>query len=818
MGPLTTLDTPYWISLNSNLFVEAWVYVNSFGASSSNLITHGTNWSCGFTSSGNFQMIINNQGLTSSATVPLTTWTHVAFSFSHQTATSNLMYVFVNGTLSGGPTSFTGVPTTTGSQSAYIGWDGLTTNYSNFYVQDLRVAGSGSGGNNNNNQGFYLVCPKSSFTPIVGPFPLDNSPPTYESGTTLYSGATVWTLQIMFKNISYTTGKFGQGIYLVNNSQNTSMARVSLPVNLTTTSPFSISVWIKVSDPYSSTYRDFVAISGTNNYIAISAPAWKGVTNFEVYQSRGTYNVNRYMQYIALDTNWFHVVLTNDGTLNNFIAYFNGGNKSKNASTTAIQSDTINTIFLATNGTCTISDLRVYNTTLTDAQVLGIYQSQGIPPTGTLQQVSAPSLLWSFNGTLNDSIINKAPNSTKGTPTYVSGIYNQAVRLSNPTAGTGVQVTTFLQYDNVLPSLTPATTGQTMACWVKFASVSTSGSEQYFLVWGQSFFYLNILGRWQTNIYNGAYPSVTYAQVPIVGQWYHAASVFDPTVKFLRIYLNGIQVSVSSSAITPASTANPGVYMGATGYTDIRPADVSLSDVRVYNTALTDAQVLGIYQSQGIPPTGTLQQVSAPSLLWSFNGSTTDSIQGVTPTITGTPTYVSGLYGQAINFPNTGGGGAGNYLRYTIPSITPTTSLSTITCWLNISTFANYEDIIGISTGSGSTNYIEIATSSAGTIYISSAKDASSIGTSAVTASKWYNIACVINAGNISGYLNGVSFGSFATTESTSFSYMFVATVNGFNGFNGSVQDLRVYNTALTATQVLGIYQSQGIPPRASLP
>jgi len=387
MGSLTTLSGgANWI--NSNLFVEAWVYVNSFGTSS-NLINHGTNWSCGFTPSGNFQMNINNQGLTSAATVPLTTWTHVAFSFSHQTATSNLMYVFVNGTLSGGPTSFTGVPTTT-SQYAYIGWDGSTTKYSNFYVQDLRVAGSGSGGNNNNNNGCYLVCPTSSFTPIVGPFPLDNSPPTYESDTTLYSGATVWTLQTMFKNISYTTGKFGQGIYLVSNSQNTSMARVSLPVNLTTTSPFSISVWIKVSDPYSSTYRDFVAISGTNNYIAISAPGWKGVTNFEIYQSRGTYNGYRYMQYIALDTNWFHVVLTNDGTLNNFIAYFNGGNKSKNASTTAIQSDTINTIFLATNGTCTISDLRVYNTALTDAQVLEVYNQGGMPVTGFFKLTGTP--------------------------------------------------------------------------------------------------------------------------------------------------------------------------------------------------------------------------------------------------------------------------------------------------------------------------------------------------------------------------------------------------------------------------------------------
>jgi hypothetical protein len=455
MGPLSSLSGgANWI--DSNLFVEAWVYVNSFGASSSNLITHGTNWSCGFTSSGNFQMNINNQGLTSTATVPLTTWTHVAFSFSHQTATSNLMYVFVNGTLSGGPTAFTGVPTTT-NQSAYIGWD-LSTKYSNFYVQDLRV----SGGINNTGQGFYLVCPTSSFTPIVGPFPLDNSPPTYASGTTLYSGATIWSLQVMFKNISYTAGKFGQGIYLVNNSQGSQMARVSLPVNLPTTSPFSISVWIKVSDPYSSTYRDFVALSGSGIYITISAPGWRGVNNFEVYNNN---NVTRYLSGQALDTNWFHVVLTNDGTLNNFIGYFNGGNKASGASTAVIQSATINTIFLATNGTVTISDLRVYNTALTDAQVLEVYNQGGMPVTGFFKLTGTP---------LFSQLSSAAQSSAVGAFSLraVNGRTAKAVNVRRASDSTLQD----FYADRLGNLLTAPVTGQTLASWL-------GGATGYVATW-----------------------------------------------------------------------------------------------------------------------------------------------------------------------------------------------------------------------------------------------------------------------------------------------------------------------------------------------
>jgi hypothetical protein len=368
MGELTTLSGGFnW--LNSNLFVESWVYVNSFSTEST-LINHGTNWSCGFTTTGKFQMKINSQTLVSYATIPATTWTHVAFSFNNESTTSNVMYIFVNGSLSG-QIAFTGVPVTT-YQSAYVGW-----NYSNFYVQDIRVAG---GANNNSTPGYYLQCPTSSFTPVVGPFPLDNTPPTYVSGSTKYSGSTIWSLQTMFASASYAPGKYGKGLYLVNNALGSYTERVTLPVYLPTTSPFTISVWIKVSDPYSSTYRDFVALGGASTYISIGTPGWRSPV-LEVYNNQSG---QRYMQNINLNTDWFHIVCTNDGTLNNFIAYFNGGSPSFGAETTVIQNDTITSIFLGTNGSVIINDLRVYKQALTAAQVYGIYQNGGASPSALL--------------------------------------------------------------------------------------------------------------------------------------------------------------------------------------------------------------------------------------------------------------------------------------------------------------------------------------------------------------------------------------------------------------------------------------------------
>jgi hypothetical protein len=204
-----------------------------------------------------------------------------------------------------------------------------------------------------------------------------------------------------------------------------------------------------------------------------------------------------------------------------------------------------------------------------------------------------------------------------------------------------------------------------------------------------------------------------------------------------------------------------------------------------------------------------------PKLAWDFEGTTTDYVSGVAPTTTvGAPTYVTGKYGQAINFPNTGGGTSTNYLRYTIPSVVLTTSSVSVSVWVNISTFANYENIIGISTGSGSANYIEISTLSGGYIYIRSAKDNLNIDSPTVNIGTWYNVCMVINAGTISGYLNGVSFGTFTSTDATSFTNLFVATVNTFNGFKGSVDDLRIFDQALTSAQVQAVYAAQGMPGR----
>jgi hypothetical protein len=95
------------------------------------------------------------------------------------------------------------------------------------------------------------------------------------------------------------------------------------------------------------------------------------------------------------------------------------------------------------------------------------------------------------------------------------------------------------------------------------------------------------------------------------------------------------------------------------------------------------------------------------------------------------------------------------------------------------------------------------------------------------TINAWNHVSVTLKNGVGTAYMNGslAPYQNFNFASGSFTSNTFVLCGDGqysyfptSGGSSCEVQDLRVYNTALTATQIQGIYQSQGIPPRASLP
>jgi hypothetical protein len=224
-------------------------------------------------------------------------------------------------------------------------------------------------------------------------------------------------------------------------------------------------------------------------------------------------------------------------------------------------------------------------------------------------------------------------------------------------------------------------------------------------------------------------------------------------------------------------------------------------------------------------------QPPQPNLAWQFESSNVDSITGLAPSfstvdglLTSAPTYVPGKYGQAINFNNQNSVGTSNsYIQYNLNS--GTANSFSVSCWIMTL------DTIPVSTrnpkyiqlNSGGTSYqIQTAKSSTSSGFYSAVGSPTTIFTpNLLTTGQWghhcfilSNVAATFPTSIVTYYFNGVSQGTTIVTPPT-FSTFTSLTV-GQNAWC-SVDDLRLFNTALSAAQVQTIYAAGGMPNQISL-
>ena len=218
-----------------------------------------------------------------------------------------------------------------------------------------------------------------------------------------------------------------------------------------------------------------------------------------------------------------------------------------------------------------------------------------------------------------------------------------------------------------------------------------------------------------------------------------------------------------------------------------------------------------------------------PLLAWDFNGTTTDYVSGLAPTTrTGTITYGSGKYLQSVVFTNTAGSTASNALTYTLSSITSLTNGFTVSCWFKINSVPPSGQRSGIwrvpatGTGNGGAYMLYYASGQTNFGYtqtdqvITYVEFNANFGT--LTVGTWYHAVYTISGTSQTAYLNGVLKATDSRLTAT-YTLTNPTMSLGFHGsfgdaFNGEADDLRIYNTALTAAQVQAVYRAQGMPSR----
>jgi hypothetical protein len=316
------------------------------------------------------------------------------------------------------------------------------------------------------------------------------------------------------------------------------------------------------------------------------------------------------------------------------------------------------------------------------------------------------------------------------------------------------------------------------------------------------------------------------------GVWYHVALTYNSTSVIL--YKNGVGTA-------PVATGAPGVTI--TGirigsqanninptYVGYACADCTIDDLRIYNTALTAAQVQSVYSSQGAPAPS--RAMPLPRYAWDFQSSNVDYVNNLSPAfsttagaLTAAPTYTAGKYGQAINFPNNVSGAVSNsYIRYNM-SI-PIASFS-VAFWMNpaqLPTAAGGQTWVSIF--DGSQNFFAFFNNANGAFPIMFGQNPASGPVNVQIANfgltipqnSWSHMAATFINGTAAYYFNGNLIGTTTFANTWTVSQLHVgAYFNTFNGFKGAVDDLRIFDRALTSAQVQSIYNQQGMPGRGAI-
>ena len=204
--------------------------------------------------------------------------------------------------------------------------------------------------------------------------------------------------------------------------------------------------------------------------------------------------------------------------------------------------------------------------------------------------------------------------------------------------------------------------------------------------------------------------------------------------------------------------------------------------------------------------------------LYEFQDNTNNTCGGSAGTLYGTPTYVTGNFGKAIDFNGTNQG-------ITLPSILPpnSSSSSSATVWFKTSdTSGAQQTLIESWDGTTGSNGGWAVWKDLGNVlrlgnYYLSGSSVGTDGTTSVADGNWHFIAVVFDysGGTLSLYLDGNS------TPEVQFTGLTPGTVNIFSGsgalgyqiqggpfryFPGSMDQFRVFPIALSQTQITELY------------
>lgn len=631
------------------------------------------------------------------------------------------------------------------------------------------------------------------------------------------------TLTNMDPATDWVAGKRGKALDFDGSNDHVVIGGPSSIYGMTT--DLSVFAWIKTTDTaweaFSGGNADdggwglssFSSIGGTGQLTPLTGGTWR---------TSGHSNVS--------DGEWHHVGYTLSSDSGGTLQFYKDGVADGSAITSAgAHSNVGAAIRMGSENnagsfpfTGQMDEARVYSRAITAAEVAALYTDT---KRSVSNQASQNSLItsglvgfWTFNeGELNSTTSTDRIGGKNGTlnggPVAVAGKVGQALQFdaSNDYVLTGS-----------VPSGLTGDVAITMTAWVRPHVISTAmivgnlrGAYKFFGMM------LNLAGNGSVGLEGGSCGAETAANVLVANQWQHIVIAKSPgaIVDTTKIYVNGILYPVSAG---PYGTCTPsfggtifeigGGWDSATEYL----FDGDIDEVRLYNRALSESEVQALYHGgkSKIKEEQNSFLTSGLVAFWSFNGTdstatTTRDISGTGNTLylQGTAQFGLGKVGQGLQIT---GVNAASHASTSASVLDPSTTDLTAAAWFKPFKLDSTNDVIlSQEAGSGQgRNWLFVAATTS--------KLGSTIGgvimnsTSTIQLNQWHHGAVTLSGTTRRLYLNGVLENSTTTTAEAANGVFAVGkgVIAGHNqNFPGIIDEVRIYNRALSDSEILQLYQ-----------
>jgi hypothetical protein len=287
----------------------------------------------------------------------------------------------------------------------------------------------------------------------------------------------------------------------------------------------------------------------------------------------------------------------------------------------------------------------------------------------------------------------------------------------------------------------------------------------------------------------------TATQLPL-NTWTHVAATYDGSA--LRLYVNGTLVSTRAASGTIGATANPLRVGGNSVWGEYFAGRID--EVRIYNRALAPADV---GRDMNAPVVSGL--VAAYGFEEASGGSVVDaSANGNTGSIAGATRTASGRFGRALSFD-----GVDDSVTIADAAVLDLSTGMTLEAWVNPRALSGWRTVLMKESGDGLAYGLyahDNAPRPAGYVRVAgSGADAAASGSTALPLDTWTHLAATFDGTHVRLYVNG----ALVATQPAAGRLLVTAQPLRIGSnlvwgeyFNGRVDEIRVYNRALSAAEI----------------